>query len=203
MTITYGSTAVEGPITGDYSASWLLVWTLDAAGSIYAMTRPTTVSKFSAGCSAYTYAQATAYRSGSWNEMMCTSLNHPEVKWIFKKTDSTNNATNIPIVLNTLLSGGNPGTYMTQNGIYYVDLNSASSVSTTGSNPYMFMHNNNGSEPGDIPTLGLSGTYVWSQGMIWGNIDAFSNYGGLLNTKTPWASAATGNTGDRLLVYIR
>ena len=84
---------------------------------------------------------------------------------------------------------------------------SPASGSTIGfsnqSNTRICVINNNGSEPGDIPTFGVNGGYVWGTGMYWGNIDAFSNYGGLLNTTTAWASSSGGNTGDRLLIYVR
>ena len=201
MSIIYGSSRVEGPITGNYGTSWLLVYTLDATGNISSMTRPTTVSKEVAGCSGYTYAQLQSYRAGVWTEAMFTSVLNPRVKFIFNRAA---NSTNIPLVIQTLLSGGNPGTYMTVNTIYSVTLDlTKSSIPLSGSNPYQFMHNWGAGEAGDIPTFGINGGVVWSTGMLWGNIDAFSNYGGLLNQTTAHSGAGGGNTGDRLLVYVR
>jgi hypothetical protein len=135
---------------------------------------------------------------------MFTSVNNPQVRWIIKKGDSSNNATNLPIVINTLLSGGNPTAYMTLNGEYAVTLGVGSSTPNSGSS-FCFQHNNigNSTEPNDIPTLGVAGTYIWIDGMFWGNIDLVSNYGGFMNSKTAWIGAAGGNTGDRLLVYVR
>ena len=93
---------------------------------------------------------------------------------------------------------------MSINASYSITLDyTRSSVPNSGSNPYQFMHNNNGSEPGDIPTFGVNGGYVWGTGMFWGNIDAFSNYGGLMNTTTALSGPGGGNTGDRLLVYVK
>ena len=39
--------------------------------------------------------------------------------------------------------------------------------------------------------------------MYWGQIDAYNNYGGLMNRTTAQIGAAGGDTGDRLLVYVR
>jgi hypothetical protein len=39
--------------------------------------------------------------------------------------------------------------------------------------------------------------------MYWGQIDAYSNYGGLMNRTIAQVGATGGNTGDRLLVYVR
>lgn len=201
MATHYGTRRVEGPITGNYGTDWILVYTLDAAGNISSMTRPTTVTKEFIGCSGYTYTQLQAYRGGVWTEAMFTSVLHPSVRWIFNRAA---NSTNIPLVIQTLLSGGNPGTYMTVNTTYNVTLDlTKSSVPLSGSNPYQFMHNWGAGEAGDIPTLGVNGGVNWSTGMFWGNIDAFSNYGGLLNQTNAHSGAGGGNTGDRLLVYVR
>jgi len=201
MGVVYGSERVEGAITGNYGADWLLVWNLDANGSIYSMTRPTVVTKESSGCNAYTWAQLGSYKSGNWSEVMLTSYLYPTIRWVFSKASNT---TNLPLLMQTLLTGGNPATYMTTNTAYnlYLDT-SKSSTPIGGTSPLMVMHNNNGSEPGDIPTLGNTGGYVWSTGMYWGQIDAYSNYGGLMNRTTAQIGATGGNTGDRLLVYVR
>lgn len=179
-----------------YIPNWELVWTLDSTGSIYSISRVTPDIGFG-GCSSITYAQL----KSDWSEVKLTSLLHPEVYWTFSKGD---NPTNLPLFLQTMLTGGDPGTYMTINVQYSITLDlTKSSTPNGGSNPYQFMHNNDGSEPGDIPTFGIYGGYVWSTGMYWGNIDAFSNYGGLLNTTTAHVGSSGGNTGDRLLIYVR
>lgn len=93
---------------------------------------------------------------------------------------------------------------MTVNASYAVTIDvSKSSTPNSGANPYQFMHNWGAGEAGDIPTLGVSGGYVWSTGMFWGQIDAYSNYGGLMNSTVAHVGASGGNTGDRLLVYVR
>lgn len=198
MAIHYGSHITEGSLQN--SSDWVLFWTLDSNGSIYSITRIAPFKNFM-GCCAYTYSQLTSWKNGGWSQVMFTSTNNPKNRWIF---DRSSNPTNLPLILQSFLTGGNPNSYLTINTSYNVTLNTIlSSVPNGGSNPYQFMHNNNGSEPGDIPTFGNNGGYVWGTGMYWGNIDAFSNYGGILNTTTAWAGSSGGNTGDRLLIYIR
>lgn len=201
MSLTYGSSRIEGPITTNYDFSWLLVWSLDANGNTSSMSRPTLVSKYTSGAQAYTYSQLTAYKNGSWSEVMFTSLLYPTIRWIFTKSA---NATNLPIIMQALLSGGNPATWMTLNTQYSVNLDyTRSSTPASGTNPLCFMHNWGAGEAGDIPTLGNTGGFVWSTGMYWGQIDAYTNYGGLMNRTTPQIGATGGNTGDRLLIYVR
>ena len=200
MAVYYGSKRIEGPITTNVP-EWLLVWTLDASGSIYSMSRPTVVYSNASGCQGYTYTQLQSYKGGNWTDVMLTSFLYPGVRWVFSRSA---NSTNLPLFMQTILSGGNPGSYMSINASYSITLDyTRSSVPNSGSNPYQFMHNNNGSEPGDIPTFGVNGGYVWGTGMFWGNIDAFSNYGGLMNTTTALSGPGGGNTGDRLLVYVK
>ncbi len=200
MATIYNSTRTEGPITGFYGKQWLLVWTMDANGSIYSMSRPTIVSKNSQGCSGYTYAQLTSYNA-SWTEVLLTSYMHPEIKWVFQRSANT---TNIPLFVQCLLSGGNPATYMAVNTLYPVTLDtSRSSIPNIGSNPYAFEHNNSGAEANDIPTFGMNTLHNWSYGMFWGNIDSYTNYGGIMNTNIANIGAGGGNTGDRLLMYVR
>jgi hypothetical protein len=201
MGISYGSKRVEGVTTNNYGLDWLLVWNLDANGNTSSMSRPSIVTKDMTGCNAYTYVQLQAYKNGNWSEAMFTSLLYPNIRWVFTKSA---NATNLPIVLQTLLSGGNPATYMTINVAYNVTLDTTkSSYPIGGTSPLMFMHNWGTGELGDIPTLGNTGGYVWSTGMYWGQIDDYSNYGGLMNRTTAQIGATGGNTGDRLLMYVR
>ena len=201
MSISYGSSRVEGAITSNYGPSWLLVYTLDSDGNTSAITRPTIVTKDSPGCNAYTYDQLLAYNNGNWSEAMFTSRLYPSIRWIFNRSV---NSVNLPIVLQSLLTGGNPATFMTINVAYNVTLDTTrSSVPISGTSPLCFMHNWAAGEAGDIPTLGNTGGYVWTTGMYWGQIDAYSNYGGLMNRTTPQVGSSGGNTGDRLLVYVR
>lgn len=201
MGLTYGSSREEGPITSNYGPSWLLVYALDAAGNTSSITRPLIVSKDATGCNAYTYDQLLSYKGGNWSEAMFTSKLYPTVKWIFNRAT---NPTNLPIVLQALLTGGNPASFMTINVAYNVTLDtSRSSVPVSGTNPLCFMHNWASGEVGDIPTLGNTGGYVWTTGMYWGQIDAYSNYGGLMNRTTPQIGSGGGNTGDTILVYVR
>lgn len=202
MTTTYGTTRVEGPITQDYGKNWLLVWTMDYTGNVYSPVRPSVVYTAEPGYAAYTYTQLQSYKGGDWSEVMFTSRDKPTVRWVFNKAD---NSTNLPIVMNTLLSGGNPGTYMTVNVLYTMYLDTEkSSVPSGGTTPLAFEHNNNGSEALDIPTLGKNQLHIWSYGMYWGQIDAYSNYGGIMNQTTPHTGSGAGlGYTDKLLVYVR
>lgn len=201
MGVVYGSERVEGAITGNYGADWLLVWNLDANGNTSSISRPTIVTKETSGCNAYTYAQLQSYKSGNWSEAMFTSILYPNIRWVFTKAA---NSTNLPLVLQALLTGGNPATYMTINTAYNVTLDTTkSSAPIGGTSPLCFMHNWATGEVGDIPTLGNTGGVVWSTGMYWGQIDVYSNYGGLMNRTTAQVGGTGGNTGDRLLVYVR
>jgi hypothetical protein len=199
MSVTYGTSRSEGPITSNYG-NWLLFWTLDANGNTSSIFRPDVVTKDATGCNAYTYTQLTAYKNGNWSEAMFTSILYPNVRWIFTKAS---NPTNLPLVLQTLSYSGNPATYMTVNTEYAVTLDTVRSSVPIGGSTYQFMHNWGSGEAGDIPTFGKSGGVVWSTGMYWGQIDAYSNYGGLMNRTTPQVGGGGGNTGDRLLVYVR
>lgn len=131
-----------------------------------------------------------------WKRVICTSARKPGVQFIFNKSD---NATNLPLFLRCLLNkyanwpvGSNVETRLT--------IGSGSWLSQ--GTQVQFMHNNGGGETHDIVTIGVIGGYVWSTGMYWGNIDAVSNYGGILNTMSPHSGGSLGNTGDKLLVYV-
>jgi hypothetical protein len=200
MAIDYGPERVDGVITNNYGMNWLLVWNLDENGNTSSMSRPTIVSKDAPGSNAYTYTQLTAYKNGIWSEAMFTSVLYPNIRWIFTKAS---NPTNLPIIMQALLAGGNPATYMTINVEYTVTLDTTRSSVPIGGSTYQFMHNWGTGEAGDIPTFGKSGGYVWGTGMYWGQIDAYSNYGGLMNRTIAQVGATGGNTGDRLLVYVR
>lgn len=64
-------------------------------------------------------------------------------------------------------------------------------------------HNNGGGEVSDIVTMGL-GHHVWTNNMMWGCIDSFTNYGGIINTIWDKHSGPANNHGDsdKLLVYL-
>ena len=199
MSVVYNQSRLEMNPQNNWGNNWLLVWALDASGNTSSMTRPNIVRN-SPGAQSYTYSTLTTYRS-AWSEVMFTSNLYPSIRWIFTRSAKS---TNLPLILQALLAGGNPATYLTVNTEYAVTLDTArSSVPISGTASLQFMHNWAAGEAGDIPTLGRPGGYVWSTGMYWGNIDAYSNYGGLMNRTTPQSGSSGGNTGDRLLVYVR
>jgi len=77
----------------------------------------------------------------------------------------------------------------------------AGSSGSIGSENMMFQHNNGGNENFDVPTFGFDNGNIWTSGMLWGCIDSYSNYGGLLNTVTPHAGAGGGASGDTLEIW--
>ena len=91
-----------------------------------------------------------------------------------------------------------------KNTEYGIDVKSGSSryANTNGTYTIQFMHNNGGAETHDIVTLGVTGGYVWSTGMYWGNIDSTSNYGGIMNDYDAHVGSSGGNTGDRIYAYV-
>ena len=171
-----------------------LVYTLDAGG---AATAPTStpfgdVSPNASGVTMTDYDDANL-SNYNWQAVRFTSRDKPYVQWRFGRSS------NIELVLQSLM---NPYADwpMTRAGGYTVTPIAGSSGSV--GRDLQFMHENNGTESHDMPTLGELGGAVWGTGMYWGNIDSTTNYGGILNTPYPHSGSGGGNTGDRLYVYL-
>ena len=170
-----------------------LVWRMDDQGSAIAPT----FQDFGSVVESGTGVQCTRYSNidPSWTRMYCTSENRGHV-WTFENT------TNTQRVLQSLCNNY---------ADWYMGNNTTQSVGPTwGSSRYgtkgttkswVFQHNNGGSESHDIPTLGQSSS-VWNTGMYWGNIDATSNHGGIMNIYDPHTGSGGSSTGDKLFVYL-
>jgi hypothetical protein len=67
---------------------------------------------------------------------------------------------------------------------------------STGSSCSMsWQHNNGGSEPHDIPTLGCACSVWASTGMQWGQIDALTNYNGVSHITSGWDHSPQTTSG--------
>ena len=115
------------------------------------------------------------------------------------------NYANVERALDTFLTDSNnwgSGNTMTNSGKYNIRL-CCGSVGRICTDNCIIEHNNAGNENWDIPTIGEdNGTHVWANGMIWGNIDYHTNYGGFLNTDQPHGGSSGGATGDTLEIWM-
>jgi len=183
---------------GGIGQEFVLVWTMDASGDA----RSPNFKNFGTVTETDTSVTCTQYSAipSDWTRMWCTSRDRGHV-WIFENTSNTrdvlaslcNNyadwtiANNDPSGRSVNVSWGS-----SRYGIRTI----------TGSEQgLLFQHNNSGTETHDIPTLGTS-SYVWGNSMFWGNIDAVSNYGGIMNLWNPHSGSGGGSTGDKLFVYL-
>ena len=170
-----------------------LVWRMDDQGSAIAPT----FQDFGSVVESGTGVQCTRYSDidSSWTRMYCASENRGHV-WTF------DNNINSQRVLQSLCNNY-ADWYMSNNSTQSAGPTWGSSrwgtKGTTKS--WVFQHNNDGSESHDIPTLGESAN-IWGSGMYWGNIDATSNHGGIMNIYDPHTGSGGGSTGDKLFVYL-
>ena len=170
-----------------------LVWRMDDQGSAIAPTFQDfgSVSDVGSGVQCTRYADI----DPSWTRMYCASHVRGHV-WTF------DNTTNTQRVLQSLCNNY-ADWYIPNNGTVSVGPTWGSSrYGTKGTTRSMvFQHNNGGGESHDIPTLGYSSN-VWGSGMFWGNIDATSNHGGIMNIYDPHTGSGGSSTGDKLFVYL-
>lgn len=136
---------------------------------------------------------------GAWTHAVFTSRNRPGVQWRFRRSEIE------PIVKLFMSPYSDWATHapgFNTNGNYVVTPAPGSTNWTAHPQDVQFQGNNGGTESGDIPTLGRTGNNVWSSGMYWGQIDAGSNYGGVLNTPYPHVGSGGGSTGDTLHIFL-
>ena len=186
-------------VVDEISSTLYLVYAISNTG-ISTVANPTTFTTFdemttdAQGVSFIPYN--TVNQLIDWNRAIFTSVNKPYVQFAFDRDPS------VEKWLKVLLSPySNWINEVSVNGTYGVTPGVGSSIGVGGTPAMNHQHNNGGSEPYDINTLGNSGT-VWGSGMYWGQIDAPSNYGGFLNTVYPLSGSGGGNTGDKLLIYL-
>ena len=159
-----------------------------------------TITTNSSDVSATFYDSLPTDVQANWKSAIFTSKNKPYIRRRFRRADhggANGLLTNIiKSYLNNSAQWGRPNN---QNDVLQVG---AGSCQDSGRN-VVFEHNNNGGEPSDIVTIGL-GYHVWTNNMMWGCIDSFTNYGGIINTVWNKHSGPANNFGssDKLLVYL-
>jgi len=174
-----------------------LVWSMDASGSVV---NSYTTHDFDAFGENQTGVNFTSYSNipTGWDRLVLTSKNRGTV-WTF--ANNADSRRHLESLCNPISSWT-----ATKNTSYDAQPREGSSrYATTGTlyTGMRYQHNNNGTESHDICTLGNSGNDVWSSGMYWGNIDATSNYGGLMNQYNATSGSGGGNTGDTLYAYVQ
>ena len=187
----------RGPISSGSNDQYHLVFSMDASGSIY---NNYTTHTFDALTEGQTGVNFTSYSNipTGWDRMYLTSKNRGTV-WAFE--NDSNTRTWLESLCNPISSWT-----ATKNSSYNVYPREGSSrYATTGTlySGMKYQHNNGNTESHDICTLGNTGNDVWNSGMYWGNIDATSNYGGLMNQYNATSGSGGGNTGDTLYAYVK
>ena len=159
-----------------------------------------TITTNSSDVSATFYDSLPSDVQANWKSAVFTSKNKPYIRRRFRRAD--NGGANgvltgvIKSYLNNYAQWGRP-----VNANETLQVGAGSSQDSGRS--IWFEHNNGGGEVSDIVTMGL-GHHVWSNNMMWGCIDGWQNYGGIINTVWNKHSGGGGNFGssDKLLVYL-
>lgn len=204
--------AIKGTIhgTGTQGSTRTLIWSMEASGSNYT-NNPTTKSwgAMTQGLTGVNFVPKAnwPHNGKNWARLIFTSKNKPWVQWAVANHSMNNygNYANVERALDTFLTDSNnwgSGNTMTNSSKYNIRL-CCGSVGRICTDNCIIEHNNGGNENWDIPTIGEdNGTHVWANGMIWGNIDYHTNYGGFLNTDQPHSGSSGGATGDTLEIYM-
>ena len=186
----------RGPISGGDN-DYTLVWSMSESGSVH---NNYTTHDFATLAEAQTGVNFTSYSNipTNWDRLVLTSKNRGTV-WTF--ANNADSRRHLESLCNPISSWT-----ATKNVSYDAQPREGSSrYATTGTlyTGMRYQHNNGGTESHDICTLGNSGSDVWNSGMYWGNIDATSNYGGLMNQYNATSGSGGGNTGDTLYAYVQ
>lgn len=203
-----GSDAAHSAINSEVGHGRVLIWSMNrTSGSPNGLASPTThaFGNMTQSMEGLNYVPKASWPHDGygWGRLIFTSRNKPYVQWAFANEQMNNYGTHGPgieKVIDTLFASRGvwgSGNSLAANATATVRLCAGSSGSI-GSENLVFQHNNSGSENFDIPTLGF-GSSVWGTGMLWGCIDAYSNYGGLLNSAQPVTGG--GATGDTLEIW--
>lgn len=205
-----GSDAAHSAINSEVGHGRVLIWSMNrTSGSPNGLASPTThaFGQMTQSMEGLNYVPKASWphKGYGWGRLIFTSRNKPYVQYAFANEQMNNYGTHgsaIEKVIDTLFASRSvwgSGNSLAANATAAVRL-CAGSSGCIGSENLIFQHNNGGSENFDIPTLGF-GSSVWSTGMLWGCIDAYSNYGGLLNTVQPHSGGGGGATGDTLEIW--
>lgn len=205
--------AIKGTIygTGTQGSTRTLIWSMEASGSNYT-NNPTTKSwgAMTQGLTGVNFVPKAnwPHNGKNWARLIFTSKNKPWVQWAVANHSMNNygNYANVERIIDTFCADSNvwgSGNTMTISTKYNIRL-CCGSVGRICTDNCIIEHNNSsGNENWDIPTIGEdNGNHVWGDGMIWGNIDNATNYGGFLNTDQPHSGSSGGATGDTLEIYM-
>ena len=174
-----------------------LVWSMNSSGSVHNNYTTHTFDALTEGQSGVNFTSYSDIPTG-WDRLYLTSKNKGTV-WVFE--NNANSRRWLESLCNPISSWT-----ATKNATYdiYPFEGSSRWATVLGSKKRLiFQHNNGGTETHDICTLGNTSGDVWNTGMYWGNIDATSNYGGLMNHYNDHQGSGGGNTGDTLYAYVK
>ena len=206
-----GSDAAHSTINSEVGHGRVLIWSMNrTSGSPNGLASPTThaFGSMTQSMDGLNYVPKAnwPHKGYGWGRLIFTSRNKPYVQWAFANEQMNNygnHGNHFSKVIDTLFASRSvwgSGNSLANNAKAYVRCCAGSSGSI-GSENMIFQHNNGGSEDFDIPTFGFDNGDIWNSGMLWGCIDAYSNYGGLLNTVQPHSGASGGATGDTLEIW--
>ena len=213
-----GTDAHDDQYHSELKNEWTLVWSMDDSGTVadptlkdygemttslsgVNYTRPENWPRSHGMAASGTFATSNHGNGDGWARLIFTSVNHPYRMYAMSnRYDGSDNATSI--IIRTLFSSRGAWTQAQRMAIntayrYEPCCGSSCRIGTIS----IAEHNNNNSETHDIPTFG-EGFHVWSNQMFWGNIDATTNYGGLLNLIDGHSGSPGGATNDKLLIYL-
>ena len=213
-----GTDAHDDQYHSELKNEWTLVWSMDDSGSVanptlkdygemttslsgVNYTRPENWPRSHGMAASGALALSNIGNGDGWARLIFTSVNHPyRMHAMSNRYDGSDNATSI--IIRTLFSSRSNWTAAQRIAInsaykYEPCCGSSCRIGTLA----VCEHNNNNSETHDMPTFG-EGFHVWSNGMFWGNIDATTNYGGLLNLIDGHSGSGGGATNDKLLIYL-
>ena len=203
-----GIDAAHSAINSEVGHERTLIWSMNAVGT--GLASPTThafgnMTQSMDGLNYVTKANW-PHKGKGWGRLIFTSRNKPYVQYAFaneEMNDYGNHGPQFSKVIDTLFSSRSvwgSGNTLAVNAKALVRVCTGSS-GLIGSENLMFQHNNSGSENFDIPTLAFNNGNSWIAGMLWGSIDEYNNYGGLLNTTYRHQGSSGGATGDTLEIW--
>ena len=203
-----GVDAAHSAINSEVGHERTLIWSMNAVGTGLASPTTHAFGNMTQSMDGLNYVPKAnwPHKGKGWGRLIFTSRNKPYVQYAFANEEMNNygsHGTAIGKVIDTLFSSRSvwgSGNTLAVNAKALVRV-CAGSSGLIGSENLMFQHNNNGGENFDIPTFGFDNGAVWTSGMLWGCIDAATNYGGLLNTTYRHQGGSGGNTGDTLEIW--
>ena len=203
--------ALKGSIYGSQGSTRTLIWSMEASGSNYT-NNPTTKGwgEMTQGLTGVNFVPKAnwPHNGKGWARLIFTSKNRPSVQWAVANHTMNNygNYANVERIIDTLCADSNvwgSGNTMSNSVKYNIRLCCGSVCRICTDNAVIQHNNSTTNESWDCPTIGEdNGGGVWSDGMIWGNIDSNTAWGGFINSHQPHTSNTSTNTGDTLEVWV-